>query len=221
MSQHNKNLPFASATLRINQQQAQRQLKYLGYNNKNVFLRFFYHSDDSRKHSDKGRKLNYLRWQDIEAYQQDGRGVYVVVNGAGGGHEDKDIKQCVVAIFCKWKDRPVEEQMRQWETVGFLEPTFTIYSGDKSAQPYWIFDRPITVEQWRELQCLLIEVMGADPSNKNPSRVFRLASGWHIKPGRNPVQTEILQDSGKKYSLEAVQSELIRPSRKQLLSSSC
>ena len=207
MTRLDKNLHSDPATLAlcINQQQAQRQLKYLGYSNKNVFLRFFYHSDDSRKSSDKGRKSNYLRWQYIEAYQQDGSGVYVVVNGAGGGHKDKDIKQCV-AIFCKWNDRPVEEQLRQWETVRFLEPTLTIYSGDKSAQPYWIFDQPVTVEQWHKLQCLLIEVMGANPSNKNPSRVFRLAGGWHIKPGRNPVQTEILQDSGKKYSLEAVQS---------------
>lgn len=210
MSQHNKNLPSAStATLCIDQQQAQQQLKYLGYNTKNVFLRFFYHSDDPRKNGDKGRKLNHLRWQEIEAYQQDGRGVYVVVNGARGGHEDKEIKQCV-AIFCEWDDRPLEEQLLHWEKVGFLEPTFTVYSGDKSAQPYWVFDTPITVEQWRELQCLLIDVMEADPSNKNPSRVFRLAGGWHVKPGREPRRTEIVQDSGKKYSYEQIRQELLR-----------
>jgi hypothetical protein len=211
MQQLNKNLPSTptTLTLRIDQQQAQRQLKYLGYNNKNVFLRFFYHSDDPRKNGDKGRKLNYLRWQEIENYQRSGRGVYVVVNGARGGHEDKEIKQCA-AIFCEWDDRPVEEQLLHWEKVEFLEPTFTIYSGDKSAQPYWVFDTPITVNQWRELQCLLIEVMGADPSNKNPSRVFRLAGGWHVKPGREPKQTEIVQDSGQKYSYEQVRQELLR-----------
>lgn len=82
-----------------------------------------------------GRKLDRLRWNDVERYQRDGRGVYVVVNGgAGGGHEDKDVEQCR-AIFCEWDDRPVEDQLLHWETVGFLEPTFTIYSGDKSAQP--------------------------------------------------------------------------------------
>ena len=179
----------------IDQEQAQRQLKYFNYAPNEEKLRGFYHSDDPRKNGDKGRKLNRLNWKEIENYQKDGRGIYVVVNGARGGHEDKDIVQCS-AIFCEWDDRPVEDQLLRWETVGFLEPTFTVYSGDKSAQPYWVFNKPITVEQWRELQVLLIEVMDADPSNKNPSRVFRLAGGWHIKPGREPVRSEIVQDSG-------------------------
>lgn len=191
-----KSYPFPQ----IDQQQARRQLEYLGYKSGNsVYLRFFYHSSDPRKNDDLGRKLDWLRWKEVEAYQRSGRGVYVVVNGSGGGHEDKNIVQCA-AIFCEWDDRPVEDQLLHWETVGFLEPTFTVYSGDKSAQPYWVFDTPVSVEQWRSLQLLLIEVMGADPSNKNPSRVFRLAGGWHVKPGREPVRTEIVQDSGKKYS---------------------
>ena len=198
------------------QLQARRQLEYLGYKpGASIYLRFFYPSGDPRKDDDKGRKLDRLSWKQVQHYQQDGRGVYVVVNGAGGGHEDKDIKQCS-AIFCEWDDRPLEEQLLHWETVGFLEPTFTIYSGGKSAHPYWVFDQPITVEQWRELQRLLIEVMGADPSNKNPSRVFRLAGGWHIQPGREPVQSEILQDSGRKYSYAAVRQELLRLHSAQL-----
>lgn len=205
----NQNSSAPALTLLIDQQQARRQMEYLSYKfGDNVYLRFFYHSDDPRKNDDKGRKLDRLRWKEVQDYQQDGRGVYVVVNGSGGGHEDKDIKQCV-AIFCEWDDRAVEEQLLMWQTVGFLEPTFTIYSGDKSAQPYWVFDRPISVEQWRELQLLLIEVMGADPANKNPSRVFRLAGGWHVKPGREPRRTEIVQDSGKKYSIEQLRVRLL------------
>jgi hypothetical protein len=193
---------------KIDRVQARRHLEYLDYQpGENVYLRFFYHSNDPRKIGDKGRKLDSLRWQEIENYQQDGRGVYVVVNGADGGHEDKDIKQCV-AIFCEWDDRPVEEQLRHWKTVGFLEPTFTIYSGDKSAQPYWVFEQPISVEQWRELQLLLIAVMEADPANKNPSRVFRLAGGWHVKPRREPVRAGFVQESGKKYSTQQVLEKL-------------
>jgi hypothetical protein len=197
------NYPFPQT----DREEAQKQLTYLGYDSNQVFLRFFYHSDNPKKGDDKGRKLNLLDWRAIASYQQDERGTYVVVNGAGGGHEDKDIKQCV-AIFCEWDDRPIEDQLLHWETLGFFEPTFTVYSGDKSAQPYWVFDTPITVEQWRELQRLLIEVMGADPSNKNPSRVFRLAGGWHVKPGREPRRTEIVQESGVKYSYEQLRERL-------------
>jgi hypothetical protein len=197
------NYPFPQT----DREEAQKQLAYLGYTSNEVFLRFFYHSDNPKKGDDKGRKLNNLDWRAIASYQKDKRGTYVVVNGAGGGHEDKDIKQCA-AIFCEWDDRPIEDQLLHWKTLGFFEPTFTVYSGDKSAQPYWVFDTPINVEQWRELQRLLIEVMGADPSNKNPSRVFRLAGGWHVKPGREPRRTEIVQESGIKYSYEQLRERL-------------
>ena len=182
----------------IDRQLAQQHLEYLGYKpGDNVYLRFFYHSSDPRKNNDAGRKESQLNWEQIEKYQSDGRGVYVVVNG--GGHTDADVKNCC-AVFCEWDDLPLAEQFEKWSELGFVEPTFTIYSGDKSMQPYWVFDEPIAPEQWRELQELLITVMGADKSNKNPSRVFRLAGGWHVKPDRKPQKTEIVGDSGIRYS---------------------
>jgi hypothetical protein len=186
--------------MRIDRELAQKHLSYLGYQPGEAFLRFFYHSWDDRKKKDKGRKENGLDWEQIEQYQRDGRGVFVVVNGAdGNGHTDADIKQCC-AIFCEWDDLPLAEQFEKWSSVGFVEPTFTIYSGDKSMQPYWVFDEPIAVEQWRELQVLPIEVMETDKSNKNPSRVFRLAGAWHVKPDRQPVKSEIVGESGIRYS---------------------
>ncbi|HAT15445.1 MAG TPA: DNA primase, partial [Microcoleaceae bacterium UBA11344] len=161
--------------LRVDRTQASKHLEYLGYRpGDNIYLRFFYHSSDPRKNDDRGRKESLLSWEKIEKYQSDGRGVYVVVNGADGGHTDAEIKQCC-AIFCEWDDISLAEQFEKWSYLGFVEPTFTVYSGDKSMQPYWVFDEPIAPKQWRYLQNLLIEVMKADKSNKNPSRVFRLA----------------------------------------------
>jgi hypothetical protein len=186
--------------MRIDRELAQKHLSYLGYQPGEAYLRFLYHSSDERKKTDKGRKENGLDGEEIEQYQRDGRGVYVVVNGADGtGHTDADIKQCT-AIFCEWDDIRLAEQFEKWSYVGFVEPTFTVFSGDKSMQPYWLFDKPISVEQWRELQVLLIEVMEADNSNKNPSRVFGLAGAWHIKPDREQVKSEIVSDSGIRYS---------------------
>ena len=133
--------------MRIDRELAQKHLSYLGYQPGEAYLRFFYHRSDDRKKKDKGRKENGLNWEQIEEYQKDGRGVYVVVNGAGGsGHSDADIKQCC-AIFCEWDDIPLAEQFEKWSCVGFVEPTFTIYSGDKSMQPYWLFDEPMAIEQ--------------------------------------------------------------------------
>ena len=194
----------------IDRELAEKYLNYLGYESGQAYLRFFYHSTDDRKKKDKGRKLSDLNWQQIEKYQTDGRGVYVVVNGAGGtGHSDTDIAHCC-AIFCEWDDIPLGEQFEKWSAVGFVEPTFTIFSGDKSMQPYWLFEEPITPEQWRELQVLLIEIMEADESNKNPSRVFRLAGGWHIKPGREPIKSEIVSESGIRYNYNDLREHLSR-----------
>jgi predicted P-loop ATPase len=194
--------------IEIDRELAQKHLCYLGYQPGEAYLRFFYHSSDDRKKTDKGRKENGLDWEKIENHQADGRGVYVVVNGASGGHTDADIKECC-AIFCEWDDLPLAEQFEKWSELGFVEPTFTIFSGDKSMQPYWVFDEPIAPEQWRELQVLLIEVMEADKSNKNPSRVFRLAGAWHVKPDRQPRKTEIVGDSGIRYSYSDLRDRLL------------
>lgn len=195
--------------LLIDRAQASKHLEYLGYKpGDNVYLRFFYHSTDPRKNNDNGRKESHLSWEKIEEYQVNGRGVYVVVNGVDGGHKDVDIQRCC-AIFCEWDDIPLAEQFEKWSELGFVEPTFTVYSGDKSMQPYWVFDEPITPKQWRELQNLLIEVMKADKSNKNPSRVFRLAGGWHVKPDREPTKTEIVGESGIRYNFMDLQLRLV------------
>ncbi len=195
--------------MKIDRTLASQHLEYLGYQpGDNTYLRFFYHAWDPRKNGDSGRKESTLNWEQIESYQADGRGVYVVVNGDKGGHTDADISQCC-AIFCEWDDIPLAEQFEKWSSIGFVEPTFTVFSGDKSMQPYWVFDEPIAPEQWRELQQLLIEVMKADRSNKNPSRVFRLAGGWHVKPDREPAKTEIVGDSGIRYNFMDLQSRLV------------
>jgi len=213
----NTSTSLSASNLLIDRAQASKHLEYLGYRpGDNVYLRFFYHSSDPRKNNDRGRKESLLSWEQVEKYQSDGRGVYVVVNGSDGGHTDTDIKQCC-AIFCEWDDISLAEQFEKWSELGFVEPTFTVYSGDKSMQPYWVFDEPITPKQWRELQNLLIEVMKADKSNKNPSRVFRLAGGWHVKPdasaplstSRISAKTEIVGESGIRYNFMDLQSRLV------------
>jgi hypothetical protein len=125
--------------MKIDRELAQKHLSYLRYKLGEAYLRFFYHSSDDRKNKDKGRKESQCNWTQIEEYQKNGRGVYVVVNGASGGHTDAKIKQCY-AIFCEWDDIPLAEQFEKWSELGFVEPTFTIYSGDRSMQPYWLFN---------------------------------------------------------------------------------
>ena len=44
---------------------------------------------------------------------------------------------------------------------------------------------------------------------QNPSRVFCLAGGWHIKPDREPVKSEIVGDSGIRYSYTDLRDRLL------------
>jgi len=204
-----------SNLLKIDRNAAITQLKALGYTSDDlVYLRFFVPGDDPRKSTDKGRKIQAkvksIPWQEIEKNQRDGRGVYFVVNG--GGHEDKDVQSCR-AIFTEHDDLPKEESTVLWRSLGLPEPTNQVDTGGKSIHTYWVFDEPISVDQWRELQTDLLEFTDGDRKLKNPSRVMRLAGAYHIKPGREPFQSTVISNSGKQYSFAELRA--IVPSRQQ------
>jgi hypothetical protein len=202
----------------IDREQALTQLRLLGYQNDDVvYLRFLYPKDDPRYKEDLGRKLNgeypNLPWEEMEAYQQDGRGAYFVVNGQGDC--DKDVEQGF-AFFCEDDKRPKEEQVSRWEVVGLPEPILQIDTGGKSIHSYWMLREPVKQESWRELQLDLVEFTDTDRQVKNPSRVMRLAGAWHIKPNREPIQTTIINETGKRYSydeLRAIIPEQPRPEK--------
>ncbi len=191
----------------IDQNQARRQLELLGYiRGDKVFLRFFYPKNDPRKGSDKGRKSDRLSWEQIEAYQRQGRGVYFVVNG--GGHKNDDV-QFGRAVFIEHDHLPKEVQREIWKELGLPVPTFQVDTGGKSIHSYWVFHKPIPISQWCELQRDLLEYSDGDRSIKNPSRVMRLAGCWHItynqgEPITNP--TQIISESGCTYSYSQLRS---------------
>ncbi len=184
-----------------NRTQAQRQLELLGYKpDDKIYLRFFYPANDPRKNSDKGRKANYLNWQEIEAYQRQGRGVYFVVNG--GGHKNEDVTQGR-AIFIEHDHLPKDVQRDLWKTLGLQSPTFQVDTGGKSIHSYWVFSEAVAIEKWCQLQKDLLEYGDGDRSIKNPSRVMRLAGCWHITYNQGqPItnQSCIISDSGCTYS---------------------
>lgn len=186
----------------IDQAQARRQLELLGYQwGDGVFLRFFYPSEDPRKSADKGRKADRLNWQQIEAYQQQGRGVYFVING--GGHKNDDVESGR-SLFIEHDHLSKEIQKELWQQLGLPRPSLQIDTGGKSIHSYWVLSEPIPIDQWTELQRDLLEFSDGDRSIKNPARVMRLAGGWHISINEQGEQiyqqSRIISDSSKKYS---------------------
>jgi hypothetical protein len=115
-----------------------------------------------------------LQWQRM------GQSVYIVVNP--GGDTDADITVCV-ALFCEWDNQTVEWQLNAWKELNLPEPTMQVLTGGKSVHNYWVFEKPVDVDVWRDLQTRLIAHANSDTQLKNPSRVMRLPGCWHIKNG--------------------------------------
>jgi phage/plasmid-associated DNA primase len=199
--------------LKIDKQQALQQLELLGYNDSDqVYLRFFYGSNNPKKGGDRGRKLegivgNFERQfvPAITKYQREERGCYLVVNGQG--HTDADVS-FGRAIFYEHDNLDKDSQLHLWEKLGLPEPTFQVDSGGKSIHSYWVFNEFPFVDDWRKLQKDLLDYADADRSIKNPSRVMRLAGAYHIdyKDGELVInQSRIVSSSGIKYEFEELQ----------------
>ena len=202
MTSINGPLPFDQAA-------AKTFLSLLGKPPHETRLRGFLPSGHPLKSADTGRKSSYSIAA-ITNWQQEGRGVYTVINN--GGDTDAQITSCN-ALFCEWDDRDVSWQITAWRELNLPEPSFIVLTGGKSAHLYWRFTAPISVDSWRDLQTRLLEYADADRTLKNPSRVMRLPGAWHLGPdGKANSQTVILgQPSGRSYTVEAFEQILPSP----------
>jgi len=203
-----------------------RQLEALGYQDgETVRLRGFL----PVKGTDPGRKLEFvfpdIPTAEIEHWQAEGRGVYVVVNP--GGHKDVEIEGCRAIFYehdsvgaaglaklqqmfpdAEFPEKPVDSsrdrqwyvprdvQLQLWAALGLPEPTMQINTGGKSIHSYWTLSEVLPPSQWRELQSALLEFADADRTLKNPSRVMRLAGCLHAETSEYSV---IVGGCGKAY----------------------
>lgn len=193
-----------STNYSIDKEQAKRQLVLLGYKpstkevkGDTVFIRAF-----PPEKGNSGRKAARLNWAECEGWLNEGLGIYFVVNGQG--HTDSEVK-LGRAIFTEHDDLPKEQQLILWQSLGLPEPTFQVDTGGKSIHSYWVFESPIYIDVWSQLQKDLLEFTDGDRKICNPSRVMRLAGAWHLGTGQ---QTRIVSESGKKYSFEELRSAI-------------
>lgn len=191
------------SSFEIDTSQAIRQLELLGYHRGDaVYVRAFLPKEDPRYAPNTGRKADKLNFKQILHWQQHGYGIYFVING--GGHKDEDVQLCR-AVFIEHDDLEIELQQDLWQTLSLPQPTFQVQTR-KSVHSYWVFEKPIPVQEWKQLQTDLLTYTSADPVIKNPSRVMRLAGAWHIKPGEKPLRCNIISESGIRYTYEELRS---------------
>jgi hypothetical protein len=141
----------------------------------------------------------------LPTWQERGLGVYVVIGN--GGDIDDEITSCP-ALFIEWDDRPKSEQLTAWRAFNLPEPTFMVDTGGKSVHLYWVLNEPIPPDRFRDLIARLIKLTGADPTNRNPSRVMRLPGAWHFSwdPDARQIrpngQATIVRCSGHRYDAD-------------------
>ncbi len=196
----------------IDRGQADQFLSLLGKNPETARLRAFPHRLNPNRYDEKtnpdgisARKGAY-DLNKASRWQREGRGVYLVIND--GGDVDSDITSCR-AFWVEWDTKPLAWQLEAWREFGLGEPSLIVTSGGKSAHLYWVLAEPITVERWRPIQLALIASTGADPVNKNPSRVMRLPGAFYLGPdGRASGQSRIHSSSDRRFSVEEVEAWL-------------
>ena len=196
----------------IDRGQADQFLSLLGKDPAAARLRAFPHRLNPNRYDEetnpdgiRARKGRYSL-ATASQWQREGRGVYLVIND--GGDVDSDITTCR-AFWVEWDTKPLAWQLEAWREYGLGEPSFIVTTGGKSAHLYWVLSEPITVERWRPIQLALIAATGADPVNKNASRVMRLPGAFYLGPdGKASGQSKIHSSSDCRYSVEQVEAWL-------------
>jgi hypothetical protein len=110
-------------------------------------------------------------------------------------------------LFVEWDDKPIDWQISAWQEFGLPEPSIQVHTGGKSIHCYWVLDEPTTPAEWRVLIQRLIAHTGADPANKNPSRLMRLPGSIYInKQGEQTGVAEIIHSSERRYSVSEIEA---------------
>lgn len=148
----------------------------------------------------------------LTALNQEGRGIYFVVNP--GGEKDGDITSAR-AIFWENDDKSKGEQLKQARTAGL--PLGVVVETDKSLHCYSPLTEPLQdLEQWKQLQEQLIQKMDSDPAIRNSSRLMRLPGFDHVRVEGGEADERLVftpvklrhVDLSAKSSLEAIALKL-------------
>lgn len=188
-------------TLKIDRTIALAHLKVLGYlEGDHLFIRAIPGTGHNGATVKLEATIPFLPWEQLENLQQQGKGIYFVVNGQG--HTDADVKRGK-AVFYEHDNLPLDIQQNLWEVLRLPNPSIQVRTR-KSIHTYYVTD--CSVAEWRALQSDLLEHSNGDRSLKNPSRVLRLAGCWHVKAGEEPILCELIQDDGLVYSYQELRA---------------
>jgi hypothetical protein len=164
-----------------------------------------------------GRDLHGFDAAALNADNQAGEAVYFITGDADQvtnlGVSGADVTQCR-AVFVEWDDRPIEWQVQAPQELGLPEPTAMVHTGGKSVHCYWRLTEPMAPDEWRVLQCQLIEHANSDPSCKDPNRPMRLPGYRYVDKATGKVTNnvaELIHQADVAYSAAELEACLPAP----------
>lgn len=180
-----------------------RFLTLLGKPKGSSRLRAFFPKGHAKKKGDPGRKGRGGLKQ-IEAWQREERGAYIVV--ANGGDSEKEITGST-AFFIEHDDRPKAWQLGCWRELGLPRPSMQIDTAGRSVHSYWVLKSPMDPQAWRVIQERLLKYAQADTSIGDIPRVMRLPGTWHMNAAGKPDgMARIISASGKRYTPQEIEA---------------
>ena len=200
----------------IDSEQVRLCMELLGKDPKKTQLRAFAHKNHPNKAQVGPRKgqLNLKNLRPPEKWQQEGRGLYFVVNE--GGDKAAEITSCVACFF--ELDGLTKEQQESRiskfpELKDLIGLTVATREGDDgSLHSYFLLEEPVTdVWHWRLLQWRLIQLFKSDEKVEDPSRVMRLPGAWYVLgDGNFHSRSHIVKtpSTGKRLSFEALEKAI-------------
>jgi len=146
-----------------------------------------------------------------------GSAIYVITGDADQvskrGVSAKDVIRCT-SVFVEWDDRPIEWQVQAWQELGLPEPTAMVKTGGKSVHCYWRLIEPMAPDEWRVLQCRLIDYAQSDPNCKDPSRMMRLPGFRYVDKDTGRVTdnvAELIHQANVAYTVAEIEACLPAP----------
>lgn len=183
--------------MQIDAAQAARFLQLLGKTEANARLRAFPHKQNPNRAAIGARK-GHFDLQLAQQWQDEGRGIYVVING--GGDTKAAIHECI-AYFAEFDGIPEPNQLTAVNKSGLPTPSLITRTSGGSLHFYWLLDEPLTnSDQWQQDMKRIAAYLGSDPAVTDPSRVMRLPGCAYIGPDGSPTgRVEILSAEGHRY----------------------
>lgn len=150
-------------------------------------------------------------WAELIQWQNDGRGIFAIVNQTDGlGREIQNVN----AVRAQYIDLDDVTQSALWYQQAMdwaLKPHFTVWSSPNKYHIYWLVEPYVPGDVFGDIQRRLIATFASDPTIFDAPRVLRVPGFYHLKDPANPHLIAMYQATGwgtPRYMVTAFQAIL-------------